>query len=169
MCPETSGNRDIRIYKCLEFPLTWKLEKVVMTDLSAVDSMLFEKDGRWWLLTNIDPAQWVDFSLELHIFHADSPLAEVWHPHPGNPLLIDASRTRNGGLIRQGERLFRVAQGLGLDIYGKRATVHEIVQLDESHYVEKRRRVIEPTFKKGIAGTHHLHSNDTYTVFDFLR
>jgi hypothetical protein len=169
MCPETSGNRDIRIYKCLEFPLTWKLEKVVMTGLSAVDSMLVEKNGRWWLLTNIDPAQWDDFSLELHVFHADSPLAEVWHPHPSNPLLIDASRTRNGGLIRQGTRLFRVAQGLGLDIYGKRATVYEIVQLDESHYVEQCRRMIEPTFRKGVAGTHHLHSNDTYTVFDFLR
>ena len=78
MCPELNENRDIRIYKCLEFPLRWKLEKIIMHDISAVDTMLFEKQGKWWMLTNVDPAKWGDFSMELRIFSANSPLDEQW-------------------------------------------------------------------------------------------
>jgi len=167
MCPETSGNRDVRIYKCLDFPLRWKLEKVIMKDVSAVDSMLFEKDGRWWMFTNIDPAEWGDFSLELRIFSAKSPLDDEWIPHPANPLFIDASRTRNGGMVKDGTRLFRVAQGKGFDMYGKQTSVNEIIKLDDKGYIENCVRVIKPTFRKGISGTHHLHSNGKTTIFDF--
>jgi hypothetical protein len=45
MCPESSENRDIRIYRCVHFPLDWKLEKIIMADVSAVDSILFERNG----------------------------------------------------------------------------------------------------------------------------
>ena len=41
MCPETSENREIRVYKCVDFPLRWTLAKVLMKNVSAVDNMLF--------------------------------------------------------------------------------------------------------------------------------
>jgi hypothetical protein len=167
MCPETSENRDIRIYKCLDFPLGWKLEKIIMKNVLAADTILVEKDGKWWMLTNIDPAEWGDFSLELCLFSAKSPLDEEWIPHPGNPFHIDASRTRNGGIIREGERLFRVAQAQGFDMYGRRSSVNEIIELNDQSYVENCVCVISPTFKGGIVGTHHLHSNGNMTIVDF--
>ena len=148
MCPETSEKREIRIYKCLEFPLRWQLEKVIMKDVAAVDSILFEREGRWWMLTNIDPAQWGDFSMELHLFWANSPLDDHWTPHPLNPLIIDAARGRNGGVVKDGDRLFRVAQGQGFGMYGKRTSVNEIVVLNETEYVEKCICVISPTFRQ---------------------
>ncbi len=167
MCPETSENRDIRIYKCVDFPLDWELEKVIMKDISAVDSILFERDGKWWLLTNIDPAQWGDFSLELHLFWANSPLDEQWRAHPLNPLTIDAARGRNGGVVKDGDRVFRVAQGQGFGMYGKRTSVNEIIVLNEGEYLERCVCVISPDFRKGISGTHHLNSNGRVTVVDF--
>jgi hypothetical protein len=169
MCPESSGNRDIRIYKCIDFPLGWKLEQIIMKDVSAVDTMLFEKDGKWWLLTNIDPAQLDDFQLELCIFSANSPFDDEWAPHPRNPIFVDASRARNGGLIKEGDRLFRVAQNQGFDFYGKSISVNEIIRLDDSNYIEERVCAVTPTFQRGIAGTHHLHSDGKLTVFDFAR
>ena len=167
MCPETSENGDIRIYKCHDFPLVWKLEKIIMKNVLAVDTMLIEKDGKWWMFTNIDPAKWGDFSLELCLYSAKSPLEDEWIPHPGNPFHIDASRTRNGGLIREGERIFRVAQAQGFDMYGRRCSVNEIIELNDQSFVEKRVCVISPAFKEGIVGTHHLHSNGNMTVVDF--
>jgi hypothetical protein len=167
MCPETNANRDIRIYKCVDFPLKWKLEKVIMRDIAAVDSLLFEKNGKWWLLTNTDPAQWNDFSLELRIFSANSPLEEKWTPHPSNPLLIDASCGRNGGMITEGHRVFRVAQGQGFGSYGKRTSINEIVVLNEKEYVEKRVSIISASFRSGVFGTHHLNNDAAITVFDF--
>ena len=139
MCPESSANRDIRIYKCVEFPLRWNLEKVIMPNVSAVDTMLFERAGKWWMLTNTGSAQIGDFQLELSIFSAKSPFEDQWVPHPQNPIFVDASRARNAGLIREGDRLFRVAQRQGFDFYGKSTTVNEIIQLDDSNYVEEFR------------------------------
>jgi len=51
MCPETSGANEIRIYKCTEFPLKWTYEKTLVKDIAAVDSMFFEQNGKWWMLT----------------------------------------------------------------------------------------------------------------------
>jgi hypothetical protein len=167
MCPETSAAGDIRIYKCQEFPLHWQCHKILMSSVSAVDTMVFESNGKWWMLTNIDPAGWGDFSLELHIFSANSPLEQNWAPHPGNPFLLDASCTRNGGITHDDGRVFRIAQRQGFSMYGKQTTVNEIVELTESSYVERRVCEIPALFKKGIRGTHHLHSNGKVTVFDF--
>jgi hypothetical protein len=167
MCPETSAAREIRVYKCVEFPLRWKLESTLMKGVSAVDSMLFERAGRWWMLTNIDPEGWGDHSLELHVYSATTPLDVHWRPHRGNPFFIDAARTRNGGMVRDGDRLFRVAQGQGFGMYGKRTTVNEIVELTDDRYVERPVCVISPKFRLKIFGTHHFHSDGTITVLDF--
>jgi hypothetical protein len=167
MCPETSAAREIRVYKCVDFPLHWKLESTLMKGVSAADTMLFERSGRWWMLTNIDPAGWGDHSLELHVFSAETPLSGDWRPHKGNPLFIDAARTRNGGMVKDGDRLFRVAQGQGFGMYGKRTTINEIVELTDDRYAEQPVCVISPTFRPKIFGTHHLHSDGNITVFDF--
>ena len=70
MCPESSENKDIRIYQCLEFPLRWKLKKIAMEKISAADTMIFPKDGKWWMFTNIDAVGIGDHCSELFIFSA---------------------------------------------------------------------------------------------------
>jgi len=90
MCPESSEAKEIRVYRCVDFPLHWRLERVVMPDVHAADSMIFEKDGRWWLLTNIDPAGIGDHCSELFVFHSDSPLSTHWTAHPNNPVVADS-------------------------------------------------------------------------------
>ncbi len=167
MCPETHKNRDIRIYKCRDFPLGWTLEKVVMQNVSAGDTMIFERNGRWWMFTNIDPIDSDDHCSELLIFHASSPFGD-WAPHANNPIVVDASRARNGGLLRDGDKIFRVSQGQGFDLYGRRALINEIVELTESSYRETCIAEVDPYFKNDICGTHHMHSNGSITVFDYL-
>lgn len=168
MCPESAGNKDVRIYRCIEFPLKWRLEKVILADVFAADTMLFEQDGRWWMLTNIDPFGTGDHGSELSIFYADSPLSSDWTPHDRNPVLIDASRARNAGLIREGGRLYRVSQCQGYNFYGQRSSVNEVIKLTTSAYVEERALIIRPDFKRNAKGTHHLHSNGSMTAFDYI-
>lgn len=168
MCPETSENRDIRIYKCVGFPLHWKLEKIVMENISAADSMLFEMNGKWWMFTNTDSVGDGDYCSELLLFFAESPLDNYWRPHRLNPIIVDAARARNAGLVKDGNSYYRVSQGQGFDVYGKRALINEIIELTESSYEEITRSVITSEFKKGAVGTHHLHSNGKFTVFDFV-
>lgn len=132
--------------------------------MSAVDTMLIERDDKWWMF---DPSGWEDHSLELCVFSASSPLATEWKPHPGKPFSIDSSRARNGGIIREGNQVFRVSQGKEFDMYGKKTSVNEIVDLNDIIYSGRFVGTITPSFKKGIAGTHHLHSVDALTILDF--
>lgn len=53
MIPETSGNRTIELYKCIEFPLKWKLEKILVKDIYAVDSNFFSYADKSFLVTYI--------------------------------------------------------------------------------------------------------------------
>ena len=168
MCPETSENRDIRIYRCIDFPLKWQLEKIAMSGLSAVDTMLFERGGKWWMFTNIDPAETGEICSELYIFSAASPFADTWQPHAKNPVLFDATCARNGGLLVDGSELFRVSQRQGFDRYGKGSQINQVLTLSDEAYEECCVARIDPVFRKGLLGTHHLHSRDGITVFDSL-
>jgi hypothetical protein len=167
MCPESSASRDIRIYKCTEFPLIWKLEKVIMQNVSAADTMLFEKDGKWWLLTNIDALGVGNHLSELSIFYSDSPFGERWTPHALNPIIVDAGCARNAGLVKDGNTYFRISQSQGFDTYGKRILINEMVELTISSYLEKPISTITSSFADDAVCTHHLHSNGLITVFDF--
>jgi hypothetical protein len=166
MCPETSANRDIRLYECTEFPLRWKLCKIVMTDVVAADTMIFERDGRWWLFTNIDPVN-VDGCSELSIFYSESPLADEWKAHKKNPIMIDSTRARNAGLLFRNGSIFRVAQRQGFDQYGKSITINKIEVLNTDDYAETAIRAVVPNFLPKIRGIHHLHSNNSVSVFDY--
>lgn len=168
MCPETAENKEIRIYKCLDFPCRWELESVAMKDVSAVDSMLFEKNGKWWLMTSIDHTGTGDYAQALSIFHADSPLSNAWQAHPKNPIYMDSTLVRNAGLLKDGDRIFRVSQAQGFDVYGKKTAIFEINEINEFDFTETHVAEITPSFKKGIMGTHHFHSNGKITVFDSL-
>jgi hypothetical protein len=168
MCPETCASRQIRVYRCVEFPLKWKLEKTLMNGVSAVDTLLFAKDGRWWMLTNIDESETGDHCSELYLFSADSPLSTEWVPHRQNPILVDSLGGRNGGLIIDGERVLRLGQCQGFDQYGQSLRVYEIKEISASRYAEELVAEIKPDFRKGIVGTHHLSTDGRTTVIDHV-
>jgi hypothetical protein len=167
MCPETNVNKDIRLYRCIRFPLKWELSQVLMDNVRAFDTMIFEKDGAWWLMTNIDPVCTGDHNNLLFIFYADSPLSKNWTPHPKNPIAVDGSKARNGGLLRHEEFIYRVSQKQGFNTYGKGFVINKICVLNIDDYVEEEITSIEPNFFPNLSGTHHLHSNRRISVFDF--
>jgi hypothetical protein len=168
MCPEASESGQIRIYRCTEFPLKWELHSVLMENVSAADTLLFEKGGRWWMLTSLDQAGTGDHCSELYLFSSDSPLNASWVPHPQNPIRIDPNGGRNAGLVVEGERLFRIAQRQGFDQYGQGLLVYEIKTISESIFTEELVSEINPTFKKGLRGTHHLSTDGKTTAIDHL-
>ena len=166
MCPETSAAREVRVYRSVEFPLRWELAQVLMRGVSAADPLLFEKDGRWWLLLNIDEAETGDHCSELYLFSADAPLSKQWTPHPQNPLLIDSIGGRNGGLIIDGDKRYRLGQCQAFDRYGESLRVHEITELSPERYAERCVAKIKPDSGTGLRGTHHLSTDGTTTVVD---
>lgn len=168
MCPETSASKQIRLYRCQEFPLSWKLSAVIMENVSASDTVLFEKAGKWWMLTSIDKSETDDYCSELYVFSSNSPLDSNWRPHRQNPIRIDSNGGRNAGLILEGDRVFRIAQRQGWGQYGLGLLVYEITELSESRFAERLVSRIDPGFRKGHLGVHHLSSTGSTTVIDHI-
>lgn len=168
MAPECHEAGEIRIYRCVEFPLDWRLERVAIPGLTAVDPLIFEHDGRWWLMCTTRAPGADDLNGAQLIFSAFSPLGE-WKPHIGNPFLTGPQRARNGGLLRRGERLYRVGQRQGLDVYGRGLGVYRIAELSDTAYREKLVGRIGPRDVPGARAVHHLHSDGRFTAFDYSR
>lgn len=169
MVPETCGVRAIQLWRCVDFPLRWELDRTLMQDVSAVDTIMFEHGGKWWMLTNIDRTDNGDHNDELFAFHASSPLSTDWTPHALNPVVRDPSRARNGGLIRtESGGLERCAQYQGFGHYGKAMSLNPIVTLTPDSYLEQSGAVRFPDFVEGQhSSMHHCHRHGGFTVFDY--
>jgi len=168
MCPESSQKSDIRVYESIEFPLKWKLSKILMNNVSAADTMIFQKNNLWWMFTNIDPTASSDHNSMLYIFYAESPLSNTWLPHRMNPVIVDARKARNGGILFHDKCIYRVSQKQKFSFYGAGAAINKICVLNEDEYIETEFCRIEPKFFSNIEGSHHIHSNRNFTAFDFF-
>ncbi len=167
MCPETSAIKEIRLYRCVDFPLRWEHCATLMQGVSAADTVIFEKEGCWWMLTNIDSSGLGDHSSELHVFCADSPLSPEWKPCASGPVIDSPLCARNGGLLVDSSGIFRVAQKQGFNVYGEAASVRRVVHLAEDGYAEALELDIDLHIDGKKRDCHHLASNARITVFDY--
>ena len=102
---------------------------------------------------------------ELHIYLADTPLGP-WRPHPRNPQTSDARGSRPAGRIFSLDGAwYRPAQDCSRR-YGYAMTIHRIVTLTEDRYVEEVAGRIEPTWARGLLGTHTFNHVDGMTLVD---
>jgi hypothetical protein len=168
MCPETNENNDVRLYKCVEFPLKWKFEKTLLSNVSAVDTIVFYKDNKWWLLTNICSAGMREYGSELHIFWCDELLSSNWNKHPKNPVIFDSLKARNGGLLYKGKDVYRVCQRQGWDFYGEAFGVSKITKISETSYDEIEQFTVDPFFFENIRGTHTLSFDKGLLAVDYV-
>ena len=168
MCPETCENREIRIYKCVDFPLKWVFHKTIMKDVSAIDTAIFPYGDKWWMFTNLDKSPLEDLTSQLHIFYGSDPFTENWIPHDKNPIVFDPLRARNGGMIIDESEIYRTYQRQGFEIYGEALGVAKVNKLTTSEYSEEVLFEVEPRFFKNIKGTHTYNFDKGLLVFDYV-
>jgi len=170
MIPESEQKKQIRMYRAVDFPLKWELHRVLMSDIRAADSTVFERDGKWWMFTNVDTAEISDHDSELHIYSADAPDSTEWEAHAGNPVIFDSRYARMGGLLSDADgQLYRVYQKQGQAVYGEAMGIARIDVLNPQDYRETIMVEIEPTFYEGLRGTHTYSHADGLLAIDHLR
>jgi hypothetical protein len=169
MCPETSGANDLRLYKCIEFPLVWRLHKILKSDVSAADTSIFKSDGKWWMLANIDSPRLGEHCSELHLFYADTFDSTEWTPHRLNPIIVDPLRCRNGGLLVCGGDVYRVFQVPGFDMYGKSMGIAKITKLSEESYAEECLYSLPAKFFGELEGSHTYSFENGLLAVDFVK
>jgi hypothetical protein len=170
MVPETNESGQIRLYRCEDFPLRWRHVRNLMEGVCAVDTMIFENEGRWFMLTNISPTGSDEHQSRLFLFSSDDPRSSDWRPAAANPLVFDSRKARNGGLLRGADgSLYRVRQKQAFGRYGSGLSIARIERIGPDDYCEEMVRELDPDFLPGLIGCHHLHSNGAFTAFDMLR
>lgn len=170
MIPECHATGRVEVWRATGFPTGWELASVALEGVEAADTVVFEHQGAWWLLTNICRDSFGDFGTELHLFRVDSPMLNEVTPHPLNPVVIDATIARGGGRVfgRDG-RLYRISQDNSHGIYGFGLNLTEITELSMTAFSERRLRHIRPDFAPGIMGCHHMDSAAGRVVIDIRR
>lgn len=166
MIPQTGSSR-IELYRCVNFPSQWRLERVLLAGFTASDPTPAYLDGRWWLFANVPAygATWTHD--ELHLFHADSPLGP-WAPHRNNPIKSDVRSARPAGRIfeRDGQA-YRPAQDCS-QRYGYAVSINRILQLNPDAYEEVEVDRICPHEESHLAGVHTFNEAGDMTVIDCL-
>lgn len=167
LLPETRQRKTIEVYRASEFPIRWDTPKVLMNDVSAVDTVIAEYRGRLWLFTAGIGGP--EFRLnELSLFSADT-LFGPWKPHPKNPIVCDIRGARPaGGLFFQGADLMRPAQDCS-KAYGQAVTLNRITVLSESDYKEEIVSTILPNWMPNIDRMHTFNQMGKFEVFDARR
>ena len=119
MMPETAGNNCIEIYKAKKFPDEWYLEKVLVNNISACDSVFICKDNKIYLMTSemdntISDYPWCFVRNKLFLMDDKCNFIEF------NPnLKIGDYGVRNGGAILRFNNIIRVGQDCTNNQYGK--------------------------------------------------
>jgi hypothetical protein len=164
MIPETRGNRTIEMYRAKDFPNTWVLEAVLMSDVAATDSTLLEYHDKWWLFTagmleHASPHE------TLWLFFAESPMGP-WTAHPKNPIVSDPSCARPAGcLFFDNGELIRPSQDCTRG-YGYATNLHRVSVLSETDYQESLLMSISPEQIPGSSGIHTFNQNVEFRVID---
>lgn len=164
MIPESKQNRTVELYRAEEFPHRWKLERVLLDNVFAVDATIHEQNGKLWMFAGVSNGRYSNCD-ELSIFYADS-LTGPWTPHRANPVVSDVRLARPAGkLFRDGGRLIRPSQDCG-KAYGYALNFSEVEVLNELEYREKKIGSIQPDWAKGNLGTHTYTRTEEFEVID---
>jgi hypothetical protein len=164
MIPESSSERMVKLYREQNFPYQWRLESILLNNIAAVDTTLFEHDDHWYLFANVSESGGSKWD-ELFLFVADTPLGP-WLPHPMNPIVSNVEAARPAGAIfRHNGKLYRPAQNCAPS-YGASIEVQEVLALSPRDYRERPAYKIEPTWLPNIRGCHTISLSNEITLLD---
>lgn len=171
MVPESSQARSVDLYRCIDFPHAWILERRLLADIDAADTNLLRHDGRVWLVTSVRDARSLPGRRHLCIFSASDLRCDALAAHPVNEArlhgdLPNSSGRNAGGWIRHQGRLLRPAQH-NPHHYGEDVRFHEITRLDGTGFEEVRLDVAAlPPELAALSGIHHVSRQGSYLVTD---
>ncbi|MZH02369.1 MAG: hypothetical protein F3745_02920 [Nitrospinae bacterium] len=169
MIPETYEKKRLEIWKCKGFPSKWSLEKTLFEGISLADSTIAkDKDGEFWLFTNISYTKVTYFSSHLYIFKIDSPMMNEIIPHKLNPVVTDCRSARGAGNIYTDHegRLIRPSQASQNGVYGECLNLCHVKELTIDSYQEEILETITPKIKNGLYAVHHLSQASGVFVVD---
>jgi len=164
LMPDNEGIGGVELWRSIEFPRRWTLDRVLLEGLPLADVTLHVDADRLWLFATMPAPHGRSFD-ELHVYWAEQ-IEGPWHAHPLNPVVADAASARGAGRIfRSGDQLIRPAQD-NSERYGGAVAFQIIRTLTLDSYVEEPLGRLEPAWLSDLSATHTWNSDGVYDVVD---
>jgi hypothetical protein len=166
MIPETASANRVELYRAVDFPWQWKLDRILLNGVRLYDPTHAIIDGKHWIFAGGCSNRNGRYHDELHLFHAPS-IHDKFRPHRGNPVKTDLASARPAGALRVvGHRLIRPAQDCR-GWYGRGLTFMAVDFLDEKSYGESPVLRVPDTWVPGNhVGIHTFNASEHFEVID---
>lgn len=166
MIPESSANKTIDLYECVNFPFEWKFKKTLIKNIDAVDTTIHFYEDRYWLFCGVKNDLSIELYDNLNIYYSDNLIDGHWIPHAKNPVVSDIKSARPAGKIyERAGALFRPSQ-IGKPFYGYGLSINKISELTAENYKEEIHSTILPNWNKNWGSIHTLNFSDKAMVTD---
>ena len=135
MVPESYQANSVRLYRAVDFPLSWSFVSNLLNDDDFQDTSIFRSNSHWWLLT--DHARPPYYAGTLRLFHSEQ-LTGPWIEHPKSPVIDGNPHIARpaGRVLVWNDRVIRFTQDC-CPVYGMQVRAFEITELTTTTYHEK--------------------------------
>ncbi len=163
MIPEACQTRSVRLYRAIDFPRRWVLDKVLLKRQRFTDASVFYHQRRWWMFVGTRSRPVNNGRLRLYL--ADD-LKGRWREHPCSPVMDqNPHQARPAGRVQVwNDRVIRYAQD-DYPQYGRQVWGFDITTLDSRNYAET---LIgdAPLLQPGLQDWHSrgMHTVDAHQV-----
>jgi hypothetical protein len=142
MIPESTGNRDVALYKCIDFPNRWERHATLLSGLELADATIVRHAGIYYLFgVTRDGAG--GYSDTLSVFYAQQFFGP-WIAFESNPVMVDRATARPAGnFVTMNGRLWRPVQDC-TDGYGCALGLAEVTELSPTSFRQVVRHVLRP-------------------------
>lgn len=166
MIPESQESNSVRLYKSVDFPFKWVLERVLIDNISAVDPIIYNDKKFFWLFVNESKFVNSSASSNLSLYYASDLLAGIFTSHKSNPLASTISNSRNAGnIFNLGTKLYRPSQDCSVR-YGYAININEINELSLENYSEVPLNKVLPSWNDNLLGTHTFSHSKNFIIID---
>jgi hypothetical protein len=164
--PESAQANKVMLYKLNKEKDDWENVKNLLEGCKAVDSTVFEYNGKWWLFCTMDDQ---NPNVNLFAFFSDSFFGP-YQPHYNNPIKTDIHSARPAGnVFTLNNSLYRPSQDCSRT-YGGSIVINKINKLNPFSFEEEVVKKIEPDkmgrYKHGI---HNISFSNGLTLVDGKR
>lgn len=152
MLPESSQNKDVRLYKCVEFPDIWEIEAILQNNVTFVDTNLLIIDGIYFWLT-------YDTTLKKERIFYSTSLKSNWVEH----CCSNKNNYRNAGPIFMEDEVWYRPIQKSYGKYGEGVALLKIEDISVNTYRDSM--AVESFLEKksgfSLDGTHHISTLKT--------
>ena len=156
MIPETSSQRCIKLFECIEFPTKWKFSKNLINNISAPDVGFFKYNDIIYLLTNNG-----DY---LKIFYSNDLFGD-FTSHPINKKSKKIYSRNAGNIFIRDNMLYRPAQ-ICNPSYGYGVALYKINKISTTEYDEELIKTYNPDWFPELTGCHTFNICDNLLITD---